>query len=457
MRRIFALLPLVALAILGTLSCDDEKEEAIEETKEESKEEKAIGPQIVTLDAEKGTLFVVSLYGRVSGLEGDALYYECGIEYSTDESFNPDYSYRKNFEKKNTDDSYSITISGIQPSKKYYYRTYFINQSLIYYGEVKSFTFEWTAPAVTTVSAELNESGAVVLKGLVKEKGALVKDLRIYYAYDSYGYYGIEYSTTEDFDENSTTSLYTDRKTDSMDNDSVICMLTLFRYGTTYYYRTFFRLGEIQNYGDVKTFKFEWDGPKMVDLGLSVKWATCNVGATSPWDYGDYYAWGETETKSVYFWPTYKYCNGSYTTMTKYCNYSSFGNNGFTDTKTTLDPKDDVAHVKWGDSWRMPTQTEMNELSNRDNCTWTWTTQKGVKGYLVTSKKSGHEGASIFLPAAGFRLDIDFCDVGSGYYWSSSLSKAPPYYAQHLHIESGGYRTSGYERYCGFTIRPVCP
>ncbi|MBO7112331.1 MAG: hypothetical protein J6V75_00065, partial [Bacteroidaceae bacterium] len=125
-----------------------------------------------------------------------------------------------------------------------------------------------------------------------------------------------------------------------------------------------------------------------VDLGLSVKWATCNVGASKPEEYGDYYAWGETEPKTTYDWSTYKWCKGSSATMTKYCNNSSYGNNGFTDTKTTLDPEDDVAHVKWGGNWRMPTISEFEDLIN--NCTWTWTTQNGVNGYKVTSKKSGY-------------------------------------------------------------------
>ena len=90
-----------------------------------------------------------------------------------------------------------------------------------------------------------------------------------------------------------------------------------------------------------------------VDLGLSVKWASCNVGATTPEDCGDYYAWGEIEEKENYDWSTYKWCNGSYDTQTKYCTNSSYGT---VDNKTTLDLEDDVAHVKWGGSWRMPTK-----------------------------------------------------------------------------------------------------
>ena len=116
-----------------------------------------------------------------------------------------------------------------------------------------------------------------------------------------------------------------------------------------------------------------------VDLGLSVKWAAYNVGATKPEEYGGYYAWGETEEKSNYTWGTHKWCNGSYDTMTKYCTNSSYGT---VDNKIVLDPEDDVAHVKWGGDWRMPTFGELHELYS--NCTWLWITINGINGYKVT-------------------------------------------------------------------------
>ena len=185
-----------------------------------------------------------------------------------------------------------------------------------------------------------------------------------------------------------------------------------------------------------------------VDLGLSVKWATFNVGATKPEEYGGYYAWGETDEKENYDWSTYKWCNGSSTTMTKYCTSSSYGT---VDNKTVLDPEDDVAHVKWGSSWRMPTKAEQDEL--RTNCTWTWTTQNGVKGYKVT----GTNGNSIFLPAAGNRNGPYLFDSGSyGYYWSSSLYEGYSYIAYFLNFNSGFYDWSGGYRCGGFSVRPVC-
>ena len=209
----------------------------------------------------------------------------------------------------------------------------------------------------------------------------------------------------------------------------------------------------VPNYDVVLTAKFnsifDANGHEYVDLGLSVKWATCNVGATRPEEYGGYYAWGETEEKDNYDWSTYKWCNDSYDTMTKYCTNSDYGT---VDNKTVLDPEDDVAHVKWGGSWRMPTRAEQDEL--RENCIWTWTTQNGVNGYKVTSKTNGN---SIFLPAAGFRfVTEDYSRVSSGYYWSSSLLDDYSYHAYLLLFGSGRIDWSYYSRYYGFTVRPVC-
>ena len=189
---------------------------------------------------------------------------------------------------------------------------------------------------------------------------------------------------------------------------------------------------------------------RAIDLGLSVKWASCNVGATAPEEYGGYYAWGETEEKSDYSWDTYKYCNSTSTSMTKYCTSVAYGT---VDNKTTLEASDDVASVKWGGSWRMPTRAEQDEL--RNNCTWKWTTLNGVNGYRVT----GPNGNSIFLPAAGCRLGAGVSSQGySGYFWSSSLSSSNGYRAYYLRVESKNFDWSDkYDRYYGLTVRPVCP
>ena len=193
------------------------------------------------------------------------------------------------------------------------------------------------------------------------------------------------------------------------------------------------------------------NGHEYVDLGLSVKWATCNVGATTPEGYGDYFAWGETTPKTTYNWSTYKYCNGTYDSMTKYCTDSYFGT---VDNKTTLELTDDVAHVNWGGSWRIPTKAEQDELRDTNNCTWTWTTQNGVNGYKVTSKKNGN---SIFLPAAGYRSGSGLNYAGSyGYYLSSWLDTDYSNFACLLSFYSSDvYRVSGV-RCEGRSVRAVC-
>ena len=192
-----------------------------------------------------------------------------------------------------------------------------------------------------------------------------------------------------------------------------------------------------------------------VDLGLpsGIKWATCNVGAEKPEDYGNYYAWGEVLPKEDYSWATYKYANGNGNKLTKYCTDASKGDNGFTDNKTTLEPEDDAAHMNWGGSWRMPTDAEWAELIA--NCTWTWTTQNGVNGYQVTSKTNSN---SIFLPAAGYRDDSFLDSVGGlGDYWSSSLYEYGPSYAWYLYFDSDYVGRYYDDRYYGPSVRPVCP
>lgn len=195
-----------------------------------------------------------------------------------------------------------------------------------------------------------------------------------------------------------------------------------------------------------------YNGHEYVDLGLpsGTLWATCNVGATSPEDYGDYFAWAETEPKSVYNWSTYKYCDGDYDELTKYCTRSGYGNNGFTDNLTVLLPEDDAATANWGNGWRMPTENECRELMH--NTTHTWTTQNGVNGRRFI----GSNGNSIFLPAAGYRWGGELNDAGSrGYYWSQSLYAGSPDDAWYLYFYSDDCNMGSYYRYNGFSVRPV--
>ena len=190
------------------------------------------------------------------------------------------------------------------------------------------------------------------------------------------------------------------------------------------------------------------NGHAYVDLGLSVKWATCNVGANAPEEYGDYFAWGETKPKDYYDWDTHKWCNSSYNNHTKYCKDSD---SGTVDNKIVLDLADDAAHANWGGAWRMPTLKEQQELL--DNCTWTWTKVNGVNGYTVT----GPNGNSIFLPAAGFRYDSGLDGAGSnGNYWSSSLSTHDSS-AYYLDFYSYYVNWGSAYLFSGQSVRPVLP
>ncbi len=228
---------------------------------------------------------------------------------------------------------------------------------------------------------------------------------------------------------------------------------------TKYYVRAYAKNAAGTGFGEQKSFTTQGTGGgggggdhAYVDLGLpsGLLWATCNVGADKPEDYGDYFAWGETETKSTYNWSTYKWCNdGDYHKLTKYNTYSSYGT---VDNRTVLDPEDDAARANWGGAWRMPTREEMNELYA--NCTWTWTTQNGVNGRKFT----GSNGNSIFLPAAGCYYNGSLYGAGSGgYYWSSSLYTDNPYDAYYLYFSSGDVRMDYYGRNYGQSVRPVCP
>ena len=177
------------------------------------------------------------------------------------------------------------------------------------------------------------------------------------------------------------------------------------------------------------------DGHEYIDLGLpsGTLWATMNIGASCPEDYGDYFAWGETTPKDYYDWSTYQWCNGSENTLSKYCTNSSYGNDGFTDNLTELDPEDDAATANWGAEWRMPSPEQIQELLN--NCSRQWTKRNGVKGRLFTSKING---ASLFLPAAGYRYGSNLNNAGSyGYYWLRVLNSSTPNYAYNLYFNSG--------------------
>lgn len=215
-----------------------------------------------------------------------------------------------------------------------------------------------------------------------------------------------------------------------------------------------------------------------VDLGLSVYWATCNLCesgfVSTPEEYGDYFAWGELEphyvaghsqdhpcndwreidgkTMTGYDWVSYKFrISGDSSDNVKFSKYNTSSSYGTVDNKTTLEPEDDVAHVKLGGKWRMPTDDEWTELINQ--CTWTWTTENGVNGRKVTSPS----GNSIFLPATGYWCYDEHFNGGIwGEYWSSSLKTDSPCAAQDLYFYSEKVRIGHTNfRFFGLSVRPV--
>lgn len=198
-----------------------------------------------------------------------------------------------------------------------------------------------------------------------------------------------------------------------------------------------------------------------VDLGLpsGTLWATCNVGADHPYEYGDYFSWGETigynGGKTTFNWETYQYCKGTKNTLTKYCSNSAYGNNGFTDTLTELEPEDDAACMYWDSNWRTPSKEQFDELNNSNYTTVAFSTLYGVKGLLITSKTNSK---SIFLPAAGSYDETRHTVDGPANYWSRSLRVGQyPYEAWRFYFYDNSHpiNTMVTDRTLALPIRPV--
>ena len=324
------------------------------------------------------------------------------------------------------DNAYAATMGSLSSGKKYWYKAYVKLDSQVFHGEVGSFT---TVVLVGSVSFDKTSLSLIVgdeytLTATVNPDNADNKTLKWTSSEESVAI--VDKSGKVKAKSKGTAVIKAEAQDGSGTFASCIVVVK-------------------------EPFVFS-----AVDLGLSVKWANANMGAGSEEDYGDYYAWGETQTKSNYDWGTYKWCMGSYQTLTKYCTSSYYGYNGL-DGKTVLDPEDDAAHVNLGGAWRMPTEAEWTELMA--NCTWTWTNDyngTGVSGRIVTSKKKGYENKSIFLPAAGYRYNTYLHAAGSyGYYWSSSLEVGTPSGAWHVYFSSGYVYWDGYNRSYGQSVRPV--
>lgn len=314
---------------------------------------------------------------------------------------------------KDASGAYSITLTRLTGNTIYYYRPYADMDGIIHFGPVSSFK---------TSEDNVVETGEADDEGRVKSKltigGGAYKSLSL----------GLCWSTTNETPTVNDNYLITS----VVDDDNSYTLTIPLTATATYYYRSYVLVDGVAHYGAVGKLAYTLTY-KAVDLGLSVKWATRNVSAKPEGYY--YFAWGST------YYDLFDYEYGEYGNLTKYTT---------ADGKTVLDPEDDVAHVKWGGTWRMPTKAEMDELLTK--CTWKWTSQNGADGYLVT----GTNGNSIFLPDYGYFAGRTL-EYG-GLYWSSSLYENDTNYAYCIHFDSERTNMSDHcARKCGGTVRPVCP
>ena len=326
--------------------------------------------------------------------------------------------------------NFTLQLRKLTGGTSYYYRPYAIVDGQTRYGTVRTFR---TLNDNVVETGNIDEETLTVTSHLTIGGGA----------YSSL-VLGVCYGKTEVPTINDMTVT-----TNEVDDDNNYTVTLVSPPGGTIYFRSYLLVDGIPHYGAVKNFK---PPHEYVDLGLpsGTLWATCNVGASSPEEYGDYFAWGETEPKSTYNWSTYKYCKGSDNTMTKYCWDNRYGN---VDNKTELEPADDAATANWGTGWQMPSMAQQEELINSNYTTTTCTTQNGVYGCKITSKSNGN---SIFLPVAGDRIDTSLDYVGSiGHYWSRSLYTSNSNNGYDLHVIYSKIGTSYDKRYYGRSVRPV--
>lgn len=369
--------------------------------------------------------------------DGGSVVTECGIVYSL--SQNPTIENTKT--KSNGCDStglFACKLTNLQNNSTYYARAYAKNVKGIAYGEEVVFvTLAFSTPSLT-ISITSGSYNSATISGQITNEGGL-----------SITEYGVVYSTSQN-----PTIANTKINSDNCDSTKLFtCDLTNLQKQTTYYARAYATNAKGIGYSEEISFTADY---QYVDLGLSVKWATCNVGATKPEEPGDYFAWGETEPKDYYDWSNYKWCEGDYDELTKYCDKNSYG---IVDNIYVLQLSDDAARANWGGKWRMPLKSEFDELYT--SCTWTSTTQNGTAGYLVTGKN----GKSIFLPKAGNKYQGSLKDLGSyGYYWSSTVclyyydSYSRHYtYPYSAYAYSNGNKIYEFERCSGLPVRPVCP
>lgn len=374
-------------------------------------------PTVTTTDVTDITQNTAVSGGNVTD-DGGAAVTARGVCWSKDPNPTIDNSFISNG---NGTGSFTIEISGLTSATTYYVRAYATNSEGTSYGEQKTFTtLQYIQlPTVTTTIVTNVTSTTATSGGNVTDDGGATVTAR-----------GVCWSTSPDptIDDNKTT--------DGNGTGAFTSQLTNLTHSTTYYIRAYATNSEGTSYGEQKYFTTLSDGMinghQYVDLGLSsgLKWATCNIGADSPEDYGNYYAWGETETKA-------EYTQDNSVTFGQQLNDIS-GNAQY-----------DAATANWGGSWRTPTKDEIRELIY--NCNWTPETQNGVDGFKVT----GNNGNYIFIPASGYRDGSSLYIYGECYYWSSTPRQYGVEFANILYSDTEFQSEDVNYRYRGLTIRPV--
>ena len=395
----------------------------------------------VTVEAKNVSAISAVLEGKANLGSTVASDLKVGFQYSKSAGILPSNS--TTIEAQDADASYNYTtpVTGLEPATRYYFRSFVRQNGQDTYGETKEFTTKDVASMLETKDASGVEATKATMNAKLDLADVLYKSLA----------YGFLWGTSE-------SALNTDFKCTEISDNAISAALTNLSHKTQYWYRAYVTLDSQTFNGEVKSFTtvgYSAVAGEAVDLGLSVKWSSMNLGATSPSEYGDYFAWGETEPEDSYnySWSTYELCNGSSSTLTKYNNNSSYG---AVDNKSEFKDygyEDDAARQALGGSWRIPTDTEWTEL--RTKCTWTSTTNYNgtrVLGRIVTASN----GNSIFLPAAGYWGGTIRYGAGSyGYYWSSSLSTDYPYSVWYVYFNYDNVNRSEYFRYFGRSVRPV--
>ena len=343
------------------------------------------------------------------------------------------------------DKAFSYRDKTLSRNTLYSYVAYVKLDGIPYKAEPKTFTTSSIQVSVTAAASDIQCKSATFSGRLsVQSEGSFSKSAEVYYSSSENTLAGLKCNGT--------------KETLTLEEDgSFRETLSFLSPSTSYNFFVVAKVDDAEFVSAIGNFSTLTPPTGSVDLGLSVLWASCNLGSSKPTEYGGYYQWAGTkdvsDTSIDLNWSNCPYHTGSdeKTGWTKYNTNSSYGTK---DNRTVLEPMDDAASVALGGKGRIPTDEEWTELFN--NCSWTSTTIDGVKGYKVQSKKPGYTDNWIFLPAAGFRIGGSLGEVGSwGNYWSSSLRTTKPYDASYMHFIAPYSGMSTAYRYYGQSVRPV--